>query len=70
MYELQYSNGKKVQYATRTEAAEAFAEAYPDGWAGHDGDLADGGDRTYCWRNEDDSLGDDGSSAVAVIVRL
>jgi len=68
-YELQYSNGIVEQFNTYREAAEAFVERYPNGWAGHDGDLSEGGDRTYCWRDEGESLDDDGSRAVAVVVR-
>jgi len=44
-------------------------KVYPDYWAGHDGDLSDGGDRTLVWASEADSVDDDGQLAVASIRR-
>jgi hypothetical protein len=39
-------------HATAEAAEEAFFKKWPDGVAGHEGDLSEGGDKTYCWVNE------------------
>jgi hypothetical protein len=36
---------------------------------GHDGDLSDGGDRTFCWPNDAAAVNDDGAKAIATIRR-
>lgn len=51
------------------DCLEVIERSYPDYWAGHDGDLSDGGDRTLIWANEADSIDDDGQRAVASVVR-
>ena len=68
MYEVRYSNGRKVEMLDSYAAALAEVEsAYPGMATGHSGDLADGGERTLCWASEEDSEDDDGARAVASI---
>ena len=64
--QISYTDGTIDGGYETTEAALAAIEAnYPDYWAGHDGDLADGGDRTLVWACEADSEDDDGARAIA-----
>ena len=70
MYTIQCSNGQRM---TGYESYEAAVEACRAEWGedcsiGHDGDLADGGDRTLVWADEASSVDDDGARAVASIV--
>ena len=66
MIQISYTDGTIDGGYETTEAALAAIEAaYPDYWAGHDGDLADGGDRTLVWACEADSENDDGARAIA-----
>jgi hypothetical protein len=70
MYRIHYATGEVSKaYETTQECLDALEGAYPNYWAGHDGDLADGGDRTLVWRNEAESENDDGANAVASIRR-
>lgn len=64
--QISYANGTiDSGYETTGEALAAIEASYPDYWAGHDGDLADGGDRTLVWACETDSEDDDGARAIA-----
>jgi len=64
--QIRYTDGTiDGGHATTTEALTAIEANYPDYWAEHDGDLADGGDRTLVWACEADSEDDDGARAIA-----
>lgn len=70
MFAIHYSNGRiDGGYETTQDCLDAIERLYPDYYAGHDGDLAEGGDRTLVWANEDESFDDDGMRAIASIVR-
>lgn len=67
-FRVKYSNGaERGPFASLQRAKDNVTESYPDAEIGHDGDIADGGDRTLCWASEDDSVDDDGAKAVASI---
>jgi len=67
-YTISYSDGRTDHgYESEEVAREAVRTRYPEAEIGHDGDLADGGDRTLCWATEEDSVDDDGARAVASI---
>ena len=55
------------QHGTHAGAVAAFYDKYPDGDAGHCGDLTNGGDRTLCWADPVDSDGDGGHNAAGEI---
>ena len=70
MYRLHYTDGSLGDvHETTQECLDECEARYPDYYAGHDGDLEDGGDRTLVWANEPDSEDDDGKRAVASIRR-
>lgn len=70
-YAIHWTNGRvDGGYETLDAAEEAVRAAYPDAAIGHDGDLRDiCGDRTLCWRDEEESIDDDGARAVCSIYR-
>lgn len=69
-YRVVYADGRTVGGFETTQAClDAIGRHYPNYWAGHDGDLSEGGDRTLVWATEDDSLDDDGERAIASIRR-
>jgi len=51
------------------EAVAMVQQQLADCELGHAGDITDGGERTLVWASEEDAEGDDGSQAVAVIIR-
>lgn len=51
------------------EAVAMVQQHLPGCEMGHAGDITDGGQRTLVWADAADADGDDGSQAVAVIVR-
>ena len=64
--QIRYTDGTiDGGYETTKEALATIEAEYPDYCAGHDGDLADGGDRTLVWACETDSENDDGARAIA-----
>ena len=69
MYEISYANGTSTLANTYKTAVAAIKAEYPSAVVGHDGDLSDGGSRTLCWADADDAANDDGSNAVASIIR-
>lgn len=69
-YAIHYVTGEVVGgFETTADALHALDHAHPRLYAGHDGDLADGGDRTLVWECETDSEDDDGENAFAEIRR-
>ena len=78
MMTIEYANGEKIEVESMTEAEEIIEAAYPDavyaeqwdsrGWKG-DVEL----ERLLVWENEEiagePGTGDDGSHAIAEIVR-
>lgn len=70
-YRIDYANGDPSTQHDTYEAAKAAIEAeWPHAEIGHDGDLTEGGDCTYCWASEDEADGDGGQHAVATIRRV
>ena len=68
-YEISYANGTSTLANTYKTAIAAIRADFPSAVIGHDGDLSDGGDRTFCWANADDAANDDGANAIASIIR-
>ncbi len=66
-YTVKWSNGAERRYETYEQAQAAVIDSYPEAEIGHDGDIADGGYRTLCWRTEDESVDDDGARAICSI---
>ena len=69
MYEISYANGNSTLASTYKVAIAAIKADYPLAVIGHDGDLSDGGDRTFCWLDDADAVNDDGAKAIATIRR-
>lgn len=65
-YEVRWSNGRRESCGTYEEAVE-IARAGGAEEIGHDGDLANGGERTLCWASEEDAIDDDGARAICSI---
>lgn len=71
MFQIHYADGSTGgEHETTQECLDELDRAYPNYFAGHDGDIDEGGDRTLVWRCEDDSIDDDGARAVASIRRV
>jgi len=69
MFRIEFSDGTAETFDTTQECLDRAEVRYPDYYAGHDGDLSEGGDRTLVWATEAESVNDDGAMAVAVIRR-
>ena len=69
MYEISYANGNSTLASTYKVAIAAIKADYPLAVIGHDGDLSDGGDRTFCWPDDAAAVNDDGANAIATIRR-
>ncbi len=70
-YEIRWTGGLiERDFGTYAKAIEWVLLDYEDAVIGHSGDLQDGGDRTLCWRTEDDAANDDGQRAVCSIHRM
>ncbi len=68
-YTVYVGGGNTIDFRS-IEAAKAFIrKTWPEAVIGHDGDLSDGGDRTFCWRDDASAVNDDGANAVATITR-
>ena len=68
-YTVYVGGGNTIDFGS-LKAAKAFVRrTWPSAVIGHDGDLSDGGDRTFCWRDDDSAVNDDGANAVATITR-
>jgi hypothetical protein len=67
-YAIKHSHGvTETGFATYPEAVAAVGLVYASVVIGHDGDIAQGGERTLCWRSQEDAENDDGARACAVI---
>ena len=66
-FTVKFTNGAIETFETLEAAKARIYHLYPEAEIGHDGDLEDGGDRTLCWSNEQDSVNDAGQKAVADI---
>ncbi len=70
MFQVHYADGSKGDvYETTQECLNECETRWPNYFAGHDGDLEEGGDRTLVWADEASSEDDDGANAVASIRR-
>jgi hypothetical protein len=70
MFQIHYTDGSVSRvYDTTQECLDEIEIANPDYYAGHDGDLEEGGDRTLVWACEADSEDDDGARVIASIRR-
>lgn len=68
-YAMKHSHGQTETGFTSYEAAcDAVRSVYADAEIGHDGDIAEVGERTLCWRSEEDATDDDGRLACCSIV--
>ena len=68
-YTVYVGGGNTIDFRSIKEAKAWIRRTWPDAVIGHDGDLDDGGDRTFCWRDDDSAVNDDGANAVATITR-
>ena len=66
-FSVNFTSGKSETFKTLDAAKAHVNRLYPEAEIGHAGDLEDGGDRTLCWSNEQDSVNDDGQKAIANI---
>jgi hypothetical protein len=68
-YTVYVGAGNTIDFSS-IKAAKAFIrKAWPSAVIGHDGDLSDGGDRTFCWLDDAAAVNDDGANAIATITR-
>lgn len=72
MFKVHFADGSVSKaYDTTQECLAAEIDGrWPNYFAGHAGDLEDGGDHTLVWASEAASENDDGANAVASIRRL
>ena len=69
-YTVYVGGGNTIDFRT-IRAAKAFVrKTWPEAVIGHDGDLDDGGDRTFCWADDAVAVNDDGANAIASITRV
>jgi hypothetical protein len=69
VYKVVWSNGvTEYGFATLSAAEEAVCGVLSGAVIGHDGDIADGGERTLFWASEELAADDDGSRAAGAIV--
>ena len=66
-FSVNLTSGKVETFETLDAAKAHINRLYPEAEIGHAGDLEDGGDRTLCWENEQDSVNDAGQKAIANI---
>lgn len=69
-FKIKHSHGITETHETYEAAVEAVKSVYRSASIGHSGDIADGGNRTSCWVDEETATDDDGSRACAVITRV
>jgi hypothetical protein len=68
-YTVYVGGGNTIDFASMKAAKAFILKAWPSAVIGHDGDLSDGGDRTFCWRDDASAVNDDGANAIATITR-
>ena len=69
-YNIKHSHGLTERADDYEGAIEVVTTVYgSDAAIGHDGDISEGGERTLCWRSEEEAENDDGSRACAVITQ-
>lgn len=68
-YTVYVGCGNTIDFGSLKAAKAWIRRTWPDAVIGHDGDLSDGGDRTLCWRDDDEAVNDDGANAIACIIR-
>lgn len=67
-YRIDWADGAQSGILeTYEQACAAVLASYPEAEIGHDGDLAEGGDRTLCWSDAESSIDDDGRLAICSI---
>jgi len=66
-YEIRWAWGRVENFPTWDEVEARVLDEFPEAAIGHPGDLSDFGDRTLCWRTEEEALNDPGARAVCVI---
>lgn len=67
-YKIKHAHGTiDGGYATYEEAIAAVRAVYRSAAIGHDGDIAQGGERTLCWIDDETADDDDGRRACCVI---
>ena len=70
-YRIELADGRtppECRDMTYAEALDWIESRYPDADIGHDGDLAEHGDRTLFWASTEDAKDDSGARAVGAIL--
>ena len=68
-YTVYVGGGNTIDFRSMKDAKAFIRKEWPEAVIGHDGDLDDGGDRTFCWADDASAVNDDGGNAVASIIR-
>ena len=68
-YTVYVGSRSTLEFASINTAKAWIRREWPEAVIGHDGDLDEGGDRTFCWADDDSAVNDDGANAVATITR-
>jgi len=66
-YTIRHAHGATERHASYAQAIAAVRAVYRGAAIGHDGDIAQGGDRTLCWVDDETAAADDGSRACCSI---
>jgi len=66
-YRIIHAHGTTERHATYEEAIAAVRAVYRSAAIGHDGDIAQGGEQTLCWVDDETATNDDGSRACCSI---
>ncbi len=70
MFKIKHSHGFTETVETYDDAFAVIRAVYGAGAEiGHNGDIDDGGESTLCWRDAAAAANDDGSRAVAKIIK-
>ena len=68
-YTVYVGGGNTIDFRSIKAATAFIRRTWPEAVVGHDGDLSDGGDRTWCWADDASAVNDDGGNAIATITR-
>jgi hypothetical protein len=68
-YTVYVGAGNTIDFRSMRAAKAFVRREWPKAVIGHDGDLSDGGDRTFCWADDAAAVNDDGANAIATIIR-
>ena len=68
-YTVYVGGGNTIAFRSMRDAKAFIRKTWPSAVIGHDNDLSDGGDRTFCWPDDAAAVNDDGANAIATITR-